>query len=307
MEISEKLPHVPHRLEGESRVKLEIDDIFTIITFLDENKLFEKLPKYVTNCPDAIPSIRLFESDLSFIMSRLDRIEERLDHRLCSISSSLAAIANGVRVVNNATGSKPAKPVNADNHNNNPGSGSDWPSLQEARLIRSRPSHKTTNLIDKSTPIYRPGNSTFTTVESTATDRSFMPSGNWAINTSTPTAKIRSDSNLIHIRSTSVDSENRQTDSVDENHLFLEAGSRKRRRLRSGQLAVELLDASKQGTNVVHQNSNQPTTQARRGGALIIGRAGETSGMKAAKQARNIVQKSVFCIDNFDLSCTADE
>lgn len=29
--------------------------------------------------------------------------------------------------------------------------------------------------------------------------------------------------------------------------------------------------------------------------------------MKAAKQARNVVPKSVFCIDNFDLSCNADE
>ena len=279
MEISEKLPHVPDRRQGESRVKLEIDDMFTIITFLDENKLLDNLPKYVTNSPDEIPSIRLFEGDLSFIMSRLDRIEERLDHRLSSMSSYMAAIANDVRVVNNDAGSKPAKPVkpvNADNYTNNAGlgSGSGWPTLQEASSIRSRPTQKTTNLIDKSLPINRPGNSTFTTVKNTAADRFSRPSGNWAMNTSTPTAKIHSDSDLIRIRSTSIDSENRQTDSVDENQLFIEAGSRnKRRRLRTRQLAVELLSASKQGTNTVVQNPSQQPTQARRGGALIIGRA----------------------------------
>ena len=92
MDITEKLPHMPQRRDGENRVKLEIDDIFALINFLDVRKMLNNLPKYVTSCPDAIPSIRLFEGDLSFVMARLDRIEERLEFRLNSLTSSMAAI-----------------------------------------------------------------------------------------------------------------------------------------------------------------------------------------------------------------------
>ena len=69
--LSDKLPHIPQRRVGTGRVELEIDDLFTILTCLDEQKALDKLPKYVTSSLDNMPSLRLFEGDMSILMKLL--------------------------------------------------------------------------------------------------------------------------------------------------------------------------------------------------------------------------------------------
>jgi hypothetical protein len=66
----------------------ETDDIFTLITFLDERKLLSSLPINLTDKPDNLPTLRLFEGDLSFLSARLDK----LDNILSEHGSMLAAI-----------------------------------------------------------------------------------------------------------------------------------------------------------------------------------------------------------------------
>jgi len=56
---------------------MDIDDLVTIITYLDENKLFDPLPIFAAVDTDKIPSARLLEGDMAALLSKLDKIEQR--------------------------------------------------------------------------------------------------------------------------------------------------------------------------------------------------------------------------------------
>jgi len=73
IETSVKFPHTPHRRDSADRITREVDDILAILTCLDENKLLDKLPKYVASGPDSRSSSRLYESDLNAIMVMLSK------------------------------------------------------------------------------------------------------------------------------------------------------------------------------------------------------------------------------------------
>ena len=47
MKSSAKFPHVPGRRDGDNKAAREIDDIISLFTCIDENKLFDRLPVYV--------------------------------------------------------------------------------------------------------------------------------------------------------------------------------------------------------------------------------------------------------------------
>jgi len=76
------LPHVPLRRDGEQRSAKSVDDILTILTFLDENLKLNCLPKYVSVSPDAMPSIRIYDGDLQSIMMAFDKLRNRIWTRL---------------------------------------------------------------------------------------------------------------------------------------------------------------------------------------------------------------------------------
>ena len=61
LKTSEKIPYVPKRRDGDNKTARQLDDIFTLIYFLDEHKLISSLPRYVTDNPDNMPAARLFE------------------------------------------------------------------------------------------------------------------------------------------------------------------------------------------------------------------------------------------------------
>ena len=46
------LPHIPARREGDNRATRIVDDIFVILSCLDENLKLDCLPKYVSDSPD---------------------------------------------------------------------------------------------------------------------------------------------------------------------------------------------------------------------------------------------------------------
>ena len=65
----------------------EVEDIFTLINFLDERKPFADLPRYVYDDSDHVPSSRLSDADMSLPLCKLDKLEklEKLDIIECNV------------------------------------------------------------------------------------------------------------------------------------------------------------------------------------------------------------------------------
>ena len=62
------LLHIPHRRDGKNRLTREADDIISLFVLLDENKLIDRLPRYVADGPDGMPPIRLYEGELNGVL-----------------------------------------------------------------------------------------------------------------------------------------------------------------------------------------------------------------------------------------------
>ena len=73
LDKSVKIPR--RRKESVGRVTAEIDDIFNILTNLDENNLLNKLPMFVSTDPDKMPSIKLSEGDMGAVFLKLSKLE----------------------------------------------------------------------------------------------------------------------------------------------------------------------------------------------------------------------------------------
>ena len=88
LSTAKDLPHIPKRRDGPNRLTRDVDDIISVLTFMDEQKLLNDLPRYVSDSPDKMPSIRLFDGDLLLLLTRLDKMEDKL----VEFGSTLAAI-----------------------------------------------------------------------------------------------------------------------------------------------------------------------------------------------------------------------
>jgi hypothetical protein len=58
---------------------MDLDDIVSIITYLDENQLLKSIPAFVSSSPDNMPSVRLAEGDLDFLLKKLSTMEDLLN------------------------------------------------------------------------------------------------------------------------------------------------------------------------------------------------------------------------------------
>jgi len=77
--LSFKLPHISKHRNTEHRVMMDIDDIITIISCLDENKALDSLPCYVAADLDYLPPVRLMDSELKLLSIWLHKLEGKLD------------------------------------------------------------------------------------------------------------------------------------------------------------------------------------------------------------------------------------
>jgi len=95
LKLSIETPRVGQRYSGElkDRIIHVVDDIITLVTFMDENQQLRNLPTYTADGPDSLPSSRLYEGDLAILMKVLARMEERLGNLGCT----MAAIMDDVR------------------------------------------------------------------------------------------------------------------------------------------------------------------------------------------------------------------
>ena len=90
MDLAEKVPHLPTRRDVDSRLAREVDDIISVFTFLDEQKSLDKLPKYVADGSDNMPTTRLYEGDLKVFMDQLIR----MDGKMAALSSTLDIVVH---------------------------------------------------------------------------------------------------------------------------------------------------------------------------------------------------------------------
>jgi len=269
LKTSEKIPYVPKRRDGDNKTARELDDIFTLIYFLDEHKLISSLPRYVTDNPDNMPTARLFEGDLSFILKKFELFDNRID----SVGSAISAILNEIRqVVPSAQVSLPEWPtlptgrsaVNAANNNSAP-----------TRTTTSR-QRSTSSVVDNAN---RAGNG----------DQLIHDGSDWAAITSTP-----------HNHRSGVGtstSEVSEQDDADEPYTVV----RSRKRLRQS-----TADARRQTpTTAAGAESIAAMNAARRRGPLIVGKAIDTDHrrLQAAKQLpeKKPVDRAVFYVDNVNM------
>ena len=95
LSLSSKRPYTPIRRDCEGKLARDVDDIFDLLAFVDENKAMELLPKYVSSNPDFMPSLRLYEGDLNVIMSWLKNLSSKVERS----ESVLAAICRDVHAI----------------------------------------------------------------------------------------------------------------------------------------------------------------------------------------------------------------
>ena len=92
------LPHIPLRRDGEQRSAKSLDDIFLIMTCLDEHLTLKSLPKYVSDSPDSMPSLRIYDGDMKSLMLLFDNLKGRLD----ALEGAVAAILSNVNSLSTA-------------------------------------------------------------------------------------------------------------------------------------------------------------------------------------------------------------
>jgi len=95
LDIPTKRPHIPSRRDGDGRLEKEVNDIMLLIAYADEQKLIDKLPKYVSDNPDDMPSLRLYDGDMNIIVKKY----QDMDARMAEFGSALAAIGQEVRAI----------------------------------------------------------------------------------------------------------------------------------------------------------------------------------------------------------------
>jgi len=105
LNLKAKRPHVPSRRDGDGRLLKEVDDLLLLVAYVDEQKALDKLPKYVAGSPDNMPSLRLYEGDLSAIMTLLHSMSGRFEE----FRSALAAITHDVHALQRAVPPEPAR------------------------------------------------------------------------------------------------------------------------------------------------------------------------------------------------------
>ena len=95
MKSSVKFPHVPRRRDGDDKATRVTDDIMLLFTCIDENKLIDQLPRYASDNPDAMPSIRLYEGDFYGIIKMLDKRNDKISE----YGSEIAILSRDLQTV----------------------------------------------------------------------------------------------------------------------------------------------------------------------------------------------------------------
>jgi hypothetical protein len=270
-DFQDKVPTVPERRAGEMRTLNEIDDIFTLIAFLDERKLLGCLPLYVSDNPDNMPPIRLYEGDLKGLMAMLDMMNDKIT----SQGVTIAAIVSEL-------------------HSRLSGPG---PAANTANVHRSTTSQ---GVINTRVNAVIPGQSTTGNPVAAklclASDHNKpvsvnKPSMNWAERVAAASTPCR---NRFDALTTTTD------DDLSDNP-YIEQQSRNYRRS-SKRKMDDCVSPAKPVTQLLTKASD--STQRRRRSAVYGRSLNVGTGLAAANK---LIPKGVYCIDNIDVSFSVED
>jgi len=273
LNLTDKAPHVSARRDGENRQVRETDDIFILITFLDERKLLNSLPLYVTDKPDNMPTLHLFEGDLSYLTSRLDK----LDIILASHGSMLATIFSN--------GQQPLQ--------------SQWPTLSAAKgVINKNGRPAVSGSTGGSQGMLTTNNSA--AINNTNNTNNYNNNDQLIHNAGTSWSDIVTGvaSSVSHLQKQFINNQPVSSD-IDTNDedpftVYHSTRSNKKRRRR--------------GTpphTVTTGDTNLSAAKVKRG-PLIVGKS-TVSGNSGIIAAAQPIKKSVFCIDNVSPTYSVDD
>jgi len=284
--------HVPQQRQGENRATREVDNMFTLLTALDEseNASLSALPVYVSNDPDNMPSVRLYEGDFGVLMSLLDYFKSKLgvmESAISSVARDVYSMHTKVMsleagVLSTGPQPQPQQPLrparstqcdvnNVDNQSVVMGQTDGFSVLSAAPVMTG---------ISSQTADSRPDRNSQLDIDIHSTQ-----SNDWASLVST---------SLIHDNCFNV----LATTDHSDGGLFVEQRSARVKRRRPQLAQQRQQKPTDQGT--LQQNQ----TQRRRTPAMSGKSTTSSASVAAAKQIR---KKAVFCVDNVGTSYTADD
>ena len=283
------LPHIPTRREGEARITRILDDIFTILTVVDENLRLKSLPKYVAESVDSMPALRLFDGDLAMLMDVLDKMNTRLSESGSSVAAMFSELLSLKEQVKSLSTSWPPLPrVSSAGEGGATGVGNSTGCKHKQSTACAPVATAPITAADEdnhlSQPLLRPGDS-------------------WAA-AATSSPVIATSNRFAVLSRMAID--NSENDSDDQS--FREVHSRrsaKRIRQHSNILQQQQRYSAE---NRQHEDGVQQVRRQRSGRLLQTGISFSTSvGGLAAAKSRNLVRKAVFCVDNVGTAFNADD
>jgi len=277
-----RLPHIPTRREGEQRSAKSLDDIFSVITSLDENLKLADLPKFVSESPDCMPSVRLCDGDLQTLTVSFEKLRDRLTNTEAMLAAILKA-ANTSRdmlftlSVQSATLQRCTQPASSEQVSAAVSASDNETDNHDQRNSRGSSSH------------------------------------NWAAAVaamSTPTP-VQNRYAVLHDNDNGDDGE----DGDDGDPFIVSRSRRSAKRRRRSQPSLEgQQQQSQQPPSELQQlqqqqsaSQSQSQLNRRPGRGLLTGKLRSTSNGQRLVAAKTIVEKSVFCVDNVHISVKSED
>ena len=306
LNLTDKPPHIPTRRDGENRLTKEVDDILSLLSFLDENGCLMKLPQYVSDGQDSMPSFRIYESDLKVLMIQLEKMESNMEG-LTRMINDFACNVQSLRKAYTACTTSAAT-VTAINN----------PTTGQGRLSVPMPLTKST-AGSSSTTLFTTGPNQ---VDSEGRQRQRqqqqqqqhgqLPT-DWASRVTLASTPAQSNrfSSLATTDDESNDDIHAQTETEGEAPYTLvqsRRSARAKRRRRSGSsnhVAAAAVTPSA-WTSQPNQDNQQPK-QPKQRRHLMIGKSTGEPTTQHLVAAKPLFKKAVFCIDNLDASVTEQD
>lgn len=298
LNLSERWPHIPSRRVGDSKPQRDVDDIVTVWSWLDEKLQIGHLPVYVSDNPDAMPSMRLYEGDMRGIVDLLARLEGKMETKMAAHDAALARVVQEVRTLKDQ--SKSSACMQQANSS-------------QAQFIPARPNDYTASIrqtggvnggvtgISNRDPscVVRSTMST-TTVNATSSTAGVeyapVTNTNWAAES----AELSDNNSVI------VPSEDDQSDGAgsfrEPRHALRSRLRRQARQLRD-QLREQQQEEQRRQSAVEDQASANTAVSRPRRVPLMIG-CSSSVGSSSVTAANKWYRKSVYYVDNVDSSVT---
>ena len=275
--------------------------MFTMLNVLDERLLLSELPIYVTDGPDKMPAMRLYEGDFCVMMAIL----EKLDGKLTTFGSVLSAISRDVYalkskstvlvgtsqsgVINNETVVQPENLVlNLDTLSSQQA----WPALPVREIetvvqplmtsAGNSSGHQPTSGTTETTSTFDVRNKSCDAQSSSRSDKQ------WSVLASTPQGSNR----FAALATTDDDDAN-----CDDRPFTV---------VRSQRAARASAKRQRQQTAQAQPPEHQPSQPAGRLKSRVI--TGQSSAVSSSLwAAKKTIKKAVLCVDNVNLSCNEDD